>query len=169
MVEAGLFQKERVELIHGILVRVSPQNAAHAMVVQILNRLLMPRLVGRADVRVQLPFAAGEDSMPEPDLALVAVAGFGAPHPDRAFLIVEVADSSLEEDRHEKAEVYASAGVGEYWVVNVPDRTIEVHTEPSRGAYARVTPYRRGEAVAPGAFPDVTISLSELFGPTLTS
>jgi Uma2 family endonuclease len=163
MIEADLFRNEHVELIRGIIVRMSPQKAAHATIVQILNRILMPSLVKRADVRVQLPFAAGDDSMPEPDLAVVATAQFGEPHPDRAFLIIEVAESSLEEDRTDKAELYATAGVPEYWVVNIPDRSIEVHTEPSRGAYARVTPYRMGQKAAPVAFPDVLVDVGELF------
>jgi Uma2 family endonuclease len=163
MIDAGLFRNERVELIRGIIVRMSPQKPAHALVIQILNRMLVPPLVGRADVRVQLPFAASDDSMPEPDIALVEVARFGQPHPRRASLVIEVAETSLEEDRTEKAELYAQAGVSEYWVVNIPDRSIEVHTEPSRGAYTRVTPYRVPEKVAPEAFPDVTIDLGALF------
>src|SRR5262245_28913891 len=107
MVAADLFRNERVELIHGIIIRMSPQKAAHAVVIQILNRMLVPALLGRADVRVQLPFAASDDSMPEPDLAVVPVARFGQPHPDRAFVLIEVAESSLEEDRSDKAELYA--------------------------------------------------------------
>lgn len=163
LVDAGLLQNEHVELIRGIIVRISPQRAAHAMVVQILTRLFMPPLVGRADVRVQLPFAAGADSMPGPDLALVAVGGFGEPHPERAFLIVEVAETSLADDRSDKAEVYAAAGVAEYWVVNIPDRSIEVHTEPSRGGYTRVTPFKVGQTLAPQAFPDVVLGVGDLF------
>jgi len=163
MVDAGLFQNERVELIRGIIARMSPQKDAHAMVIQILTRLLVPGLVGRADVRVQLPFAIGEYSMPEPDLALVSVGRFGQPHPDRAFLIIEVAETSLAEDRTEKAEVYAEAGVPEYWIVNVLDRTVEVHTEPSRGAYTRVTPFRIGQTLAPSAFPEVSLTVADLF------
>jgi Uma2 family endonuclease len=143
---------------------MSPQKAAHASVVQILTRMLVPRLVGRADVRVQLPFAASDDSMPEPDLAAVEVTRFGEPHPQRAFLIIEVSETSLDEDRTDKAEVYASAGVPEYWVVNIPDRTTEVHTEPSRGAYTRIVPHRAGDRPAPAAFPDVAVPVSELFG-----
>jgi Uma2 family endonuclease len=165
MVEAGLFRGEHVELIHGVIVRMSPQHEPHASVIQILTRILMPPLLGRADVRVQLPFAAADDSLPEPDFALVAVAGFRAPHPDRAFLLIEVAESSLDEDRTDKAQLYATAGVPEYWVVNIPDQAIEVHTEPSRGAYTRVTPYRLGQRVAPLAFPDVEVDLSALFSP----
>jgi Uma2 family endonuclease len=163
LIDAGAFQNERVELIHGIIVQMSPQKEPPAVVVQILNRVLMPPLAGRADVRVQLPFAAGEHELPEPDLAVVSLARFGAPRPDRAFLIIEVADSSLEHDRTVKAEVYASAGVSEYWVVNIPDRTIEVHTEPSRGAYTRLTPYRAGQRLSPAAFADVVVDVGDLF------
>jgi Uma2 family endonuclease len=154
---------ERLELIRGILVRTSPPPPAQALVIQILTRMLVPPLVGRADVRVQLPFAATDESMPEPDIALVEVGRFGRPHPIHASLVIEVAETSLEEDRTEKAELYAQAGVPEYWVVNIPDRSIEVHTEPSRGAYTRVTPYRVPEKVAPGAFADVTVDLGALF------
>lgn len=163
MVDAGLFKDERVELIRGTILQMSPQKPAHAVVVQILTRILMPALVGRADVRVQLPFAAGDDSMPEPDLAVVAVAHFGEPHPDRAFLIVEVAESSIEDDRIEKTKIYAAARVPEYWVVNIPDRVIEVRSEPSGRAYAIVTPHRAGQKIAVAAFPDVVVDVADLF------
>src|SRR5256885_16350522 len=73
MVEAGLFRGEHVELIRGVIVRMSPQHEPHATVIQILTRLLAPALLGRADVRVRLPFAAGDYSLPEPDLALGGV------------------------------------------------------------------------------------------------
>ena len=163
MADADLFQNERVELIRGIIVRMSPQKEAHATVIQILTRIFVPALLGRADVRVQLPFAASDDSMPEPDLALVAVTRFGQPHPGHAFLVIEVAEASLRDDREEKAELYAAVGVPEYWIVNIPDRAIEVHTEAVRSVYTRVTPYRIGQTVAPAAFPDVKVVLAELF------
>ena len=163
MIDAGLFRGEHVELIQGIIVRMSPQGEPHSVVIQILTRILMPAVLGRADVRVQLPFAAGDDSLPEPDLALVEPGSFGQARPQRAFLIIEVSDSSLAEDRREKAPLYAAAGVPEMWIVNLPDRLIEVHAEPIRGAYARVTPYRIGQRVAPNAFPDVLVDVAALF------
>jgi Uma2 family endonuclease len=165
-VEAGLFRGEHVELIRGIIVQMSPQKAAHAVLVQVLTRMLVLGLGRRAEVRVQLPFAVGTHSLPEPDLAVVAAARFGDPHPDRAFLIIEVAETSLAEDRGDKAELYAEAGVPEYWIVNVSDRSIEAHSEPSRGAYTRQTPYRMGQRVAPAAFPDVFVDITELFTPS---
>jgi Uma2 family endonuclease len=164
MVAAGFFRDERVELIRGVVVEMSPQNTPHANVIEALTQLLLPPLVGRANVRVQLPFAAGNDSLPEPDLAVVAPDRNKGAHPDRAFLIIEVADASLKLDRQEKAELYARAGVPEYWVVNVAGRIIERHSEPTDSTYARVTPFRSGETVSPLAFTDVAVRVDDVFG-----
>jgi Uma2 family endonuclease len=160
----GVFSNERVELVHGIIVRMSPMHEPHAQVIQILTRLLARTLGDRADVRVQLPFSCGETSLPEPDLAIVAPNNFGDPRPNTAFLIIEVAETSLDYDRHEKSALYAAAGVSEYWIVNIRDRAIEVHSEPSIDGYARVNPSRRGDKVSPAAFPDVVIDVRALFG-----
>jgi Uma2 family endonuclease len=164
MIDAGLFRDERIELIRGVIVEMSPQNMPHSGAIQLLTRLLVPPLIGRSDVRVQLPFAAGDDSLPEPDLALVEPMYFGKAHPDRAFLIIEVADASLKFDRQEKAELYATAGVPEYWIVNLGEKMIERNSEPGAGAYTRVTPFRTGDTLAPIAFPDVAIAVGAIFG-----
>jgi hypothetical protein len=77
---------------------------------------------------------------------------------------LEVADPSLKIDRQEKAEINVHARVPEYWVVNLAGRIIERHSEPTDGTYARVTPFRSGETVAPLAFADVELRLDEVFG-----
>ncbi len=164
MVAAGFFRDERVELIQGVVVEMSPQNAPHSYVIQLLSRLLMPRLVGRADVRVQLPFIAGADSVPEPDLAVVELGNYMDAHPSQALLIIEVADSSLKFDRQEKAALYPRVGIPEYWIVNVAGRSIERYSEPTAGTYARVTPFRSGDSLAPLAFPEVALRVDEVFG-----
>jgi Uma2 family endonuclease len=164
MIAAGFFRDERVELIRGLVVEMSPQTAPHADVIQALTQLLLPPLVGRASVRARLPYAASDDSLPEPDFAIVAPVRHRTAHPDRAFLLIEVADSSLSLDRQEKAELYARAGVPEYWVVNVAARIIERHSEPADGVYARLTPFRRGETIQPLAFPDVAVGVDDVFG-----
>jgi Uma2 family endonuclease len=161
MVEVGLFRGEHVELIRGVIVRMSPQGISHASVIQILTRVLVPALLGRADVRVQLPFAVGEHSLPEPDLAVVAVGGFGTPHPDRASLLIDVAETTLDEDRSEKGRLYAEGGVSEYWVANIPALAVEVYTDPSPRGYSRMTTHRARLALS--AFPDVVVDLAELF------
>jgi Uma2 family endonuclease len=164
MIDAGLFRDERIELLRGVLVQRSPQNLPHAGVIQVLTRVLAPALLGRADVRVQLPFNVGDDSVPEPDFAIVEPIRYTRSHPDRAFLIVEVADSSLKIDRGDKLELYAEAAVPEYWIANLAEATIERHSEPSHGAYGRLTTFRRGETVQILAFPDVAVRVDDIFG-----
>jgi Uma2 family endonuclease len=161
MIDAGLFKNERVELIRGTIVAVSPQKAAHAAVVERLTHLLVRLLAGRARVRIQLPFVAGDDSLPEPDVAVVTPDEHDEEHPRKAFLIIEVADSSLDDDRGWKPSLYAESGVPEYWVVNLVDGLVEVHTEIVRGAYSRVTPYQKGGTIRPLAFADVEIAVAD--------
>src|SRR6186713_1777444 len=127
MGESGLFQDERVELIEGVIVRMAPRGEPHDDTIERLNELLLPPLVGRARVRIQLAFAASEYSEPEPDVAIVPRdEPRGVDPPGRATLLIEVAASSLRFDRGTKASVYARACVPEYWVVNVSERTVEV-------------------------------------------
>src|SRR4051812_8621315 len=84
MIELGLFQDERVELIRGVLVKMSPQAAPHASTVQKLNQLLMTRLQGRFTVRIQSPLALSDDTEPEPDVAVVALGDYEVEHPTTA-------------------------------------------------------------------------------------
>jgi Uma2 family endonuclease len=163
MVEAGLFQHERIELIRGALIQMSPQNLPHSYAIEMLTQLFVPALTGRARVRVQLPFIIGDHSEPEPDVALVDPVPRRDSQPDRAFLIIEVANDSLRFDRKKKAPLYASAGIPEYWIVNLVDHAVERRTDPIGGAYATLAVARPGEAIAPLAFPDVSLPVVELF------
>ncbi len=161
MVELGLFQDERVELIRGVLVKLWPQHAPHASTVQKLTQLLMLRLQGRFSLRIQSPLALSDDSEPEPDAAIVPLGDYETEHPTTALLVVEVADSSLKQDR-DKAAVYASAGIGEYWIVNLGARTVEVHASPEGDRYAEVRTLRAGDTLRPAALPDVAIAVAEI-------
>jgi Uma2 family endonuclease len=165
MVEMGLFDSEKVELLKGFIVRMSPQNSRHAGAVQHLTHFFVQALVpsGRASVRVQLPLAMGADSEPEPDIAVVPLGGYRDHHPDGAFLVIEVAETSLAADR-EKAEVYSEGGIAEYWIVDVAHDLVEVRSDIVDGVYTRVTPYRRGQTLAPGSFPDLSLTVSDLLG-----
>ncbi len=162
LVETGLLRDERVELLYGSIVQMSPIGAPHSGTVQYLTELLVLALQGRASVRIQLPFAANDSSEPEPDVAVVPPGRYVDDHPSVASLIVEVADSSLKLDREIKARLYAESGVPEYWVVNLVDRLIEVHTHIVRGAYTRVTPYQPGEAIRLQRFSDVEVAASSV-------
>jgi Uma2 family endonuclease len=159
MVEEGLFRDERVELLQGVLVEMSPQGTRHAATVQRLTAALVPLLIPRADVRIQLPLAVSPESLPEPDVAVVVRGDYDLSHPTTAFLVVEVAESSLNKDRLVKADLYATAAVEEYWIVDLASGVIEVHTDPSAGRYARLTPARPGESVRLRAFPDLVVQV----------
>jgi Uma2 family endonuclease len=161
MIGQGLFADERIELLEGVIVGMIPQNPRHAAVVERLNNRLTGAVLGRASVRPQLPLAVSAESLPEPD-ALVAVADYDRAHPTTAWLVVEVADASLRKDRLVKAEVYARAGILEYWVVNLVDHCIEVHTDATDAAYTHVKAVGAGDSIRLRAFPDVEIAVADV-------
>jgi Uma2 family endonuclease len=166
LVADGSLDDERVELLGGVIVEMSPQNSRHAAVIQRLTRTLDRAVGSLAGVRVQLPFAAADDSLPEPDIAVVPPGDFDEGHPGSAYLLVEVASSSRRRDTGLKAEIYTRAGVPEYWVADPMQRVILVHTAPDvvAGAYTRVTASHPGESLRLRALPDVEITVSDILG-----
>lgn len=165
MVELGFFSDERVELLDGMLVAMSPQGARHATVVRRLNMLLTPALVGRAEVQVQAPIAASDLSEPEPDIAVVPAGDYLKDHPHQALLIIEVADSSLRKDRLVKLRVYAQARVPEYWIVDLENDLVHVHRQPSDAGYLQTASHGPGIEISPLAFADVVVSTDLLLPP----
>lgn len=164
LVRRGVFQDARVELLHGRVVSMSPIGGPHRYSVRHLARILMVALADRANVEVQSSFAAGDESEPEPDLLVAPLGDYLDAPPDEAWLVVEVADSSLARDRA-KARLYAAAGVTEYWIVNLIDDRVEVHREPGADGYARVSWVRRGETLRMIAFADVEVAVVEVLPP----
>lgn len=166
MVDAGVFDEdERIELLRGVLVAMTRQGARHADCVAALTELLFRALPTAVQVRCQLPFAAGEYSEPEPDVAVYPRAARAGSHPDDALLVVEVSDSSLRKDRGLKSEIYAEAGVPEYWIVDLVHGVVEVRTEPADGHYSRTVTRSRGERIALVAFPEVALATEEFLPP----
>jgi Uma2 family endonuclease len=152
MVKAGvLAEGERVELLNGLVVKQMPRGPIHDNAVYILTRRLDRAAPDGWVVRGQSGATLSDESEPEPDV-LVARGGeqtFFARHPTPAdaALVVEVADSSLHRDRREKLAIYAAAGVPEYWVVNVPQRQVEVYTRPANAFYDGLVVYGPGQDV----------------------
>jgi len=132
LVALGAFQDERIELLNGVLVPMSPIGPPHSPAVQKLSTLLFRALDGVAAIRVQSPFAALDESEPEPDIAVVPLGDYDTAHPNVAHWIVEVADSSVERDRGLKLGIYAGCGVPEYWIVNL-NRADSVRRRSHRG------------------------------------
>lgn len=163
MIETGIIgEDERLELLYGFLVAKEPQGAPHAGGAQRLMKILVLALGERAEVRAHSPLAVSDYSEPEPDIAVVAPGDHRRAHPATALLVVEFAQSSLKIDRGPKAALYAAAGVLEYWVVNLLERLVEIHDEPSGGVYRRMRTAGPEEQLLPKAFPDVGLRVSEL-------
>ncbi len=134
MIERGIFRPDdRLELIAGEIVVMSPQKGPHATAVG-LGQDILTEVVGRDfHVRVQLPLALDLDSEPEPDLAVVRGPrrDYRVAHPTTAALVVEVADATLAYDRETKGSLYARACLPDYWIVNLVDRVLEVYRQPA--------------------------------------
>ncbi len=162
MVELGLFEDERLELIEGVIVTMSPQGSRHAAAVRKLNHYLTLALAGRAFVQVQSPLALDEYSEPEPDLAVVPIADYDRELPKTALLIIEVADSSRQKDRLVKSRLYASAGIPEYWIVDLENDLVEVFRAPVGERYTFVQTRRRGEQLDVEHASDVVLPVDDI-------
>jgi Uma2 family endonuclease len=167
MAENGIFRPgERVELVDGEIVAMTPQRSRHSTVIYLLTKAL-ERAFGKGFmVRVQCPLALDDHSEPEPDIAVVqgVADDYVAEHPTTAALVVEVAEATLAFDRGKKAAVYARAGIADYWVVNLLAGCVEVHRAPRRSKlnwrYAQVTTIRGKRSVSPLAKPRAKLSLA---------
>jgi Uma2 family endonuclease len=134
LVDEGFFgPEERLELIDGALIVKEPQSSWHVTAVALVNEALRHAFGPGWFVRVPGPVALDESSEPEPDVSVVAgtARDFRDAHPSRPVLVVEVSQSRLRFDRTDKAAIYARAGIGDYWIVNLVDRLLEVHREPA--------------------------------------
>jgi Uma2 family endonuclease len=160
----GALDDARVELLYGRVVSMSPQGGPHSYGVTELARALIPAVGNKGRVRIQMPLAASDSSEPEPDVAIVPPGDYLDDHPTTAWLVIEVADSSLDRDRA-KAKVYAAARVAEYWIVNLVEGVFEVYAEPSGDGYARVTRHGRGATLRVTQFADLEIAVSDVLPP----
>jgi Uma2 family endonuclease len=169
MGEVGILTPEdRVELIEGELIQKAPSGPEHAGAVEGLTDSLVRLVADRASVRVGLPIRLGDHSEPEPDLALVTRRQdrYRHAHPTAqdVLLLIEVAQSSLAFDRTAKLRLYAAQGIREYWIVNLPERCIEVCRAPQGDRYASVTRVTPGTALEPEALPGVILRVADLLG-----
>ena len=167
MVDKGILNEDdRLELIEGELVTMSPIGPEHMGVVNQIAQILIRQLEQRAIVSIQGPIALDEFSEPQPDLALLVQRDdfykHSLPRPADVALVIEVADSSLAYDRTIKMPLYARAGVPEAWIVNLIDRWIEVYRGPSTAGYTTLLKILSGKSIAPQAFEDVVVVVDDL-------
>jgi len=164
MVEAGIIgEDDRVELLDGMLVAISPQSPDHAAVLRELLALAWPVAAAtQLTVSSQAPLDVGHElSRPEPDLALVPRPPVGR-HPTGALLVVEIAATSRSMDLGRKATLYSAAGVPDYWVADLAARELVVHREPGPDGYRLVRRMTEGEEVTAERLP-LRIDVSALF------
>lgn len=166
--EAGvLAEADRVELLEGQLVDMSPIGPRHALAVDALNEMLVTAVAGRAAVRVQNPIELDDRSESNPDIALVRRPWQGHPaahpRPIDIFLLVEVADTSLETDRGAKLELYARAGIREFWIVDLTTDGALVYRNPGGGRYGSMSRVERSGILEVQNLPGVTIRAASLF------
>lgn len=163
----GFFaEDDRVELLDGRIVRMSPVGPRHLRCVNRCGHTLYRAAGDAYEVSTQNPLRLGAHDMPQPDLALVR----RRPGPDTvpaaadALLVVEVADTSLESDRRDKLPRYAAAGIPETWLLNLPEDTIERHTDPSPAGYRQIAIARRGETIASAVLPGLALDVDAILG-----
>ena len=169
MVAQGDFEKtrERIDLIRGALRVMSPAGPEHEDVLTCLQEWShhwAPQYGFRVRSEKSIKFA-NLDSIPEPDIVWVKQRRYLRQRPTAAdvVLVIEVACSSLHDDRREMASLYAEAGIPEYWIANCIDQQIEVYREPSSGEYRKLFIVGRGEKAVPLAAPVAELDVTELF------
>lgn len=170
MAEMGWFQDKRVELIEGEIIEMSPIGSGHWSAVNLASRQLQAIFGEGYVVSVQSSLDLGPNSEPMPDIAVVpgSARDYAGALPKSAVLVVEAADTSLTYDRTIKAELYALAGIAEYWIINLADRQIDVNRDPSPAGpsaaafYSNRVVYREGQQLAPLAKPKGAVTAADL-------
>ena len=171
--EGVLDADDRVELLDGVIVAMAPQRPGHAGTIDRVARALRRAVGARARIREDKPLVLAPFSVPEPEVAVVALDphDYLRAHPTTALLVVEVSDSSLPQDRLTKAHIYAGAGIPEYWIVDLVHGRIEVFRDPQPGArrYASKTVVATGARLELVALPGAVVSTDDLLPPPADS
>jgi Uma2 family endonuclease len=167
MIASGvLVEGERIELIDGEILEMAAIGSKHGAQVKRLNRLFSGLLESSVLVSIQDPIELGPRSEPEPDVALLRWRAdfYESSHPQASdvYLVIEVADSTLEYDRSVKAPLYARSEIFEYWIINLQDSVIEVHRQPSSSGYQVIQSYRRGMEIEVMALPGLGLTVDRI-------
>jgi Uma2 family endonuclease len=168
MLETGIITAdERVELIEGQVIPMSAKNPPHAATTLCASDYMKRLLAEFALVRVQDPIGLSQYSEPEPDIAVVRIDSRKYvdhhPQPDEVFLLIEVADTTLESDRKQKAPLYAKAGIIEYWILDVNQYQAYVFREPNLAGYNQQFILGEDASISLVMFPEITVQISQLF------
>jgi Uma2 family endonuclease len=169
MASHGAFRPDdRVELIDGEIIEMSPIGSRHVRCVNFLSEFLSRHLADRFIVSVQNPIIATDDTEPQPDIALLLRSDdfyqHGLPTGRDVALVIEVSDSSAAFDRSRKIPKFATAGIPEAWLVDLESDHVEVHTMPKEGAYGLVKIYLRGEQAKSDTIDALRLAVNDILG-----
>jgi Uma2 family endonuclease len=169
MAEAGILtEDDRVELIEGEVVEMSPIGSRHSGCVMRLTTLLTEQLGRSVVVNVQNPVILHEQAGPQPDLAALKPRAdfYSESHPtsEDILLIIEVADTSVDYDRHVKIPMYARALIAEVWLIDLTQDVIELYQQPENGAFKQISIIRRGQALASAMLPSLQLNADDILG-----
>ena len=173
LVDLGFFtENDKIELIRGEIVEMSPKRTPHSVCNSTLFGELYSLLGDRANVRGQEPITLLSNSEPEPDVVIAKkkADNYLSAHPtaEDIILVIEISDSTLKYDRETKLSLYAEAGINNYWLVNLVDRQLEVHTCPFVSSQGQFN-YRNKSIILPDEevdvpeFPEVVLNLTGIF------
>jgi Uma2 family endonuclease len=167
MAQTGILtEDDRVELLDGELVEMTPIGSRHAACVNRLAQFFAERLASRAIVSVQNPVQLGPQSEPQPDIALLRPrADYYAgshPEPQHVLLLIEVTDTSMEVDRQIKVPLYARAGIPEVWLVDIGQRHVDIYQNPSPQEYREIRRLGAGQSLTVPGFPDLTLPIDRI-------
>ncbi len=168
MIECGILTSaDQVELLEGAIVQWHPQRSPHAATTQCASDYLREVLRGQVIVRVQLPITLPPDSEPEPHIAIVRLDPrkyFDRhPQPEDILFLAEVADSTLNKDRTCKAKLYAKANISEYWALDVNKRRVLGFRCSDGDRYSEEFTLSENDSIELSAFPEILISIGQLF------
>jgi Uma2 family endonuclease len=169
MYESGVFANgERVELIRGEIIKMAAIGRRHAACVDRCNYVFAYKLDKKVLIRIQNPLALDNTSEPEPDVMLLKRKDdfyeSGHPQPSDVFLLIEVADTTIDSDRELKIPLYAEDGIIEVWLIDINNACIEVYRHPTEQGYQDMQKFYHGQNLSILAFPDLSITVDEILG-----
>ncbi|MDJ0600520.1 MAG: Uma2 family endonuclease [Crocosphaera sp.] len=167
MAETGILTPEdRVELIRGEIIAMSPIGRKHAAAVNRLNYILSKKLGDKAIVSVQNSIRLDNYSEPQPDIVLLKPRSdfyeSKIPESEDIYLVIEVADSTIKYDQEIKLPLYAENNINEVWIINLNNKSLEVYRQPQDKIY--LEQQKNVKSISPLAFPDITFTINEILG-----
>ncbi|MGK7909868.1 MAG: Uma2 family endonuclease [Synechococcus sp.] len=165
MVDSGLLDRRRVELLDGEILEMSPEGPLHSDLVDVVAAYLRQLLGSSVSIREGRPVTLPSNSEPEPDLAIVKPQRYREAHPgpDDIFWLIEVSRTTLNFDLTRKAESYVKAGIAEYWVIDEIQHQLWVHRQPNEDSYQSVVEMKAG-TLTPLSFSEISVSMERLLG-----